>query len=216
MRGSLQSALLVLSGTSAYMMYSFHIQLNCIQHFLLYSLKMSTRSVKLLGSFFCPYANRVKIALNLKSVAFDYLEEKMCSKSNLLLISNPVYQKVPVLIHDDKIICESLVIVEYIDQVWMDNGYSILPSDPYDRSVARFWAAYVDDKLVLTLKDLLSSQGEDTIAVKERLEEAISALEVVFLKCSKGKAYFGGDDIGFIDIALGSCLQWIKTVEQVT
>lgn len=43
---------------------------------------------------------------------------------------NPVHRKVPVLIHDDKIICESLIIVEFIDQAWMDNGYSILQLIP--------------------------------------------------------------------------------------
>lgn len=73
----------------------------------------------------------------------------MSSRSNLLLISNPVHRKVPVLSHDDKIICESLIIVEYIDQAWTDNGYSILPSDPYDPSVARSWAAFVDDKVLI-------------------------------------------------------------------
>lgn len=87
------------------------------------------------------------MAFNLKSVDFDYVEETLSSKSKLLLDSNPVHKKIPVLIHDDKIICESLVIVQYIDQVWTDNGYSILPSDPSDRAVARFWAAYVDDKV---------------------------------------------------------------------
>lgn len=71
-------------------------------------------------------------------------------------------------------------------------------------------------QLAFKLKDLLSAEGEEKIAVKERLEEGIAILEETFVKCSKGKAYFGGDDIGYIDIAPGSCLQWIKTVEEIT
>lgn len=110
----------------------------------------STDGVTLLGAFFSPFVNRVQIAFNLKSVGYNYNEEIFTSKSDLLLRSNPIHKLVPVLIHKDKIVCESLIIVEYIDQVWTDNGCSILPSDPYDRSVAQIWAAYVDDKIHLS------------------------------------------------------------------
>ncbi|KAG5521090.1 hypothetical protein RHGRI_033597 [Rhododendron griersonianum] len=102
-------------------------------------------SVKVLGAPVSPYGNRVEIALNLKSVDYELLVEHYGSFSELLLKSNPVHKKVPVMIHGKKPICESLIIVQYIDEVWT-NGPSILPSDPYDRAIARFWAAYVDDK----------------------------------------------------------------------
>ena len=38
-------------------------------------------------------------------------------------------------------------------------------------------------------------------------------LEEVFVKCSKGKAYFGGDSIGYLDIVLGSFLSWLTAIE---
>lgn len=110
---------------------------------------MVSSGVKVLGTTYSTYVNRVQIALNLKSVDFEYIEENlMSSKSDLLLKSNPVNKKVPVLIHGDKCICESLIIVQYIDETWTGNGYSILPSDSYDRAVARFWAAYFDEKVL--------------------------------------------------------------------
>ncbi|KAL6508118.1 hypothetical protein OROHE_021660 [Orobanche hederae] len=34
-----------------------------------------------------------------------------------------------------------------------------------------------------------------------------------FMKCSKGKGYFGGDSLGYIDAVLGSFLGWIKLTE---
>lgn len=108
---------------------------------------MVSSPVQVLGTTFSPFVNRVRIALNLKSVNFEFIEEDLSSKSDLLLRSNPVHKKVPVLIHDGKCICESLVIVQYIDENWTANGYSILPSDPYDRAVSRFWAEYFDDKV---------------------------------------------------------------------
>ncbi|KAF6158701.1 hypothetical protein GIB67_040215 [Kingdonia uniflora] len=138
---------------------------------------MGESDVKLFGRWPSPFAMRPRIALNIKSVGYELLEEKSGVKSDLLIKSNPVYKKIPVLIHGDKSICESLVIVQYIDEAW-SSGPSILPSDAYDRATARFWAAYIDDK-----------------------------------KCSKGKAFFGGDSIGYLDIALGSFLGWIRVME---
>ena len=107
---------------------------------------MAESDVKLLGAWPSPFVLRVRIALNIKSVKYEFLEETFQPKSQLLLQSNPVYKKIPVLIHGDKPICESMIIVQYVDDVW-SSGPPILPSDPYDRAVARFWATYIDDKV---------------------------------------------------------------------
>ena len=88
--------------------------------------------------------------LNIKSIKYELLEENLRAKSQLLLQSNPVHKKVPVLIHHDKPICESLVIVQYIDEAW-SSAPSILLSDPYNCVVANFWAAYIDNKVCLIL-----------------------------------------------------------------
>lgn len=105
---------------------------------------MASGEVKLLGSWTSPYVLRTRVALNIKSIPYEFqLEKVLVTKSDLLLKSNPVYKKIPVLIHGDKPICESLVIVQYIDEVW-DSGPAILPFDPYDRAIARFWTTYID------------------------------------------------------------------------
>ena len=36
--------------------------------------------------------------------------------------------------------------IEYIDEVWKDKS-ALLPTDPYQRAQARFWADYVDKKV---------------------------------------------------------------------
>jgi glutathione S-transferase len=43
---------------------------------------------------------------------------------------NPVHKKIPVLIHNGKPIAESLIAVQYIDEVWNDKS-SLLPSVQY-------------------------------------------------------------------------------------
>jgi glutathione S-transferase len=106
--------------------------------------------LKLLGMWASPFVLRARLALSFKGLKYEYVEEEIFgNKSELLLESNPVHKKVPVLIHNGKAICESQIIVQYISEVYDGTGPSLLPVGAYDRAVARFWAAYVDDKVLL-------------------------------------------------------------------
>lgn len=103
--------------------------------------------LKLLGLTVSPFVIRVRMVLQMKAVSYRYIEQDLFIKSDLLVTSNPVYKKVPVLIHGGKPILESLAIVQYIDEAWSGKAATILPADPYQRATARFWTTYVDDKL---------------------------------------------------------------------
>jgi glutathione S-transferase len=66
------------------------------------------------------------------------------------------------------------------------------------------------------MSGLLSAQGEEARkAVLDQLGEGIALLEEAFGKCSKGKAFFGGDRIGLLDIAFGSLLGWLRVTEKM-
>jgi len=103
--------------------------------------------VRVIGLWPSPFVIRVLIALKLKGVEYEFVEEEVGKKSELLLRSNPVHKKIPVLLHHGKPISESLVIVQYVDEAWSSAAPAILPADPYTRAVHRFWAQYIDDKV---------------------------------------------------------------------
>lgn len=113
--------------------------------------------VQLLDLWFSPFVMRVKLALAAKGIPFATIPQEMGPnrpKIPLLLQSNPVHKKVPVLLHRGKPVCESLVICEYIEDAFAAStaGRSdvhLLPADPYLKAMARFWADFVDKKVRL-------------------------------------------------------------------
>lgn len=100
----------------------------------------------LLDFWSSPFAMRVRIALAEKGIEYEAREEDLSNKSSLLLEMNPVHKQIPVLIHKGRPVCESLIIVQYIDEVWSHKS-PLLPSHPYQRANAKFWADFVDKKV---------------------------------------------------------------------
>jgi glutathione S-transferase len=119
---------------------------------------MEENNVVLLDFWPSSYGMRVKIALEEKRVSYECRQEDFQAKSSLLLEMNPVYKTIPVLVHNGKSICESLNIVEYIDEAW-NHKPSLLPCDPYKRSQAKFWGDYIDKHVsYIAMCVLLSSR----------------------------------------------------------
>lgn len=164
----------------------------------------------LLDTNFSMFGMRVRVALAEKELKYEYREETglLTHKSQLLLQMNPIHKKVPVLIHNGKPICESLVIVQYIDEVWHDKN-PLMPSHPYDRARARFWADYIDKKVYGPGRAIWTTKGEEQEAAKKEFIEILKTLEGVLGE----KPYFGGEDFGFLDVALVTFSSWFHTYE---
>lgn len=104
--------------------------------------------VELFGNPGSAFSCRVELALKLKGVDYEFFLEDLSNKSPLLLQYNPIYKKIPVLVHNGNPISESSLILEYIDETWK-HKFQILPEDPYEKANARFWAKFVDEKVIL-------------------------------------------------------------------
>ncbi|KAM0954026.1 putative glutathione transferase [Dioscorea sansibarensis] len=170
--------------------------------------------LKLYGSWASPYTHRVQLALKLKGLQFVYIEEDLTNKSSSLLLHNPIYKKVPVLLHGDQSIVESVIILQYIDETWTDN--SLLPSDPYERALVRFWCYFIDDKLSTALGTVFKSAGEEQKAAVSEVHENLKLVEGELQEgVFKGRRFFGGERIGLLDIVLGCGSYWLSVFEKV-
>ncbi|KAI5384887.1 glutathione transferase GST 23 [Lathyrus oleraceus] len=170
---------------------------------------MENKDVKLVCFWASPYSKRVEWALKLKGVDYEYIEEDIFNKSNLLLELNPVHKKIPVLVHGQKPIAESLIILEYIDETWKQ--YPLLSPHPYQRALARFWADFSEQKLLYTAWVAMCSSGEGKEKSVKQAREAIEKIEEEI----KGKKFFGGDNISYLDLALGWISYWLPVFEEV-
>ncbi|XP_047178421.1 probable glutathione S-transferase [Vigna umbellata] len=153
--------------------------------------------VILLNFWLSPYGMRVQIALEEKGIKYEKREEDLSNKSSLLLQMNPVHKKIPVLIHNSKPICESLIAVEYIDEVWNEQS-PLLPSNPYQRAQARFWANYVDTLVYKHATRFWTTEGEEREAAGQEFLESLKLLEEQL----GDEPHFGGNNFGFVDVAL--------------
>ncbi|KAK8545607.1 hypothetical protein V6N13_066881 [Hibiscus sabdariffa] len=165
--------------------------------------------VVLLDFWASPFGIRVRIALAEKGIKYEYKEEDLRNKSALLLQMNPVHKKIPVLIHNGKPICESNVQVQYIDEVWHDTA-PLLPSDPYQKANARFWADFVDKKMYELGSKIWRTKGEEQATAKKGFIESLKLLEGEL----GDKTYFGGENLGYVDIALVPFYCWFYAYEK--
>ncbi|XP_074310347.1 putative glutathione S-transferase [Silene latifolia] len=169
------------------------------------------QEIKVFGVWGSPFSRRVEIALKMKGLDYEFIEEDLDNKSDHLLMYNPVHKKIPVLVHNGKPVVESSLIMEYIDETWKENGLPLLPTDPYERAQVRFWAKFIDDKMVASVRAALLRRGEDSEKAKEEMEEILKVVESEITK----RDLFGGEKLSFLDIIGLFIAYWIPIIQDV-
>ena len=89
-------------------------------------------------------AQKVRIVLHEKGASWDHRELDILKKENLkpdYLELNPT-GVVPTLVHDGKVVIESTIICEYLDDVIA--APALRPRDPYECAMMRIWTKMTD------------------------------------------------------------------------
>lgn len=94
-------------------------------------------------------AQKVRIALAEKGIPWEgvIVTKPMLRSPEYLKINPGGY--VPTLVHGDRVIAESRIINEYIDEAF--DGPPLSPTDPYDRAKSRLWTRTIDEGLFLSI-----------------------------------------------------------------
>ncbi|KAF7019433.1 unnamed protein product [Triticum aestivum] len=171
-------------------------------------------NLTLVGMWASPHVLRVQLALRLKGLSYEFVEMEgeqglKNNKSEQLLLNS----KLPVLIHGGKPIRgTSLSIIQYIDEAFAGASPSLLPDDHSERVVARYWADFIDDTLVKAMhKAAWGKTDGEKAEGKNQVASAVETLEGAMRECSK--PFFGGSNVGYVDVVLGSLLGWVRATD---
>ena len=97
-----------------------------------------TEKLTLISHHLCPYVQRAAIALAEKGVPFERINIDLADKPDWFLELSPL-GKVPVLKVGDRVIFESAVILEYLEETQPN---PLHPADPLARAEHRAWIEF--------------------------------------------------------------------------
>lgn len=166
--------------------------------------------IRLCGFHISNYHNKVRIALLEKGVAFEEDSGVKPSQKDEYLLKSPM-GKVPYLEVDGTRLCESGVILEYLEDAYPDKP--LLPKDPLERARVREIVVFVELHLELVVRRLYgglffggSFSDETKAQVEKDVAKGVRALKAVarFDPYIAGKALSIADCAAFVHLPLVS------------
>ncbi len=166
--------------------------------------------VEIFSAEVCPFAQRTRMMLIEKDVAFSLREIDLNDKPDWFFEVSP-YAKVPVIRHQGRVVYESAIINEYLDEVFPTPA--MMPAGAPARATARIWIDFMNMKLLPCFYRLLMAQEQEkraqeaaTLTAHFRLMEAAIAGE------GAGPYWFGGQ-LTLVDLALYPWFERLPALE---
>ena len=165
--------------------------------------------IKLVGFAVSNYYNKVKLALIEKGVPFTE-ELNWADKDEATLACSPL-GKVPFIVTEQGPLCESQVIVDYLEQAYP--AHPLVPADPYQAAKIRELSTFIELHLELVARRLFKEaffggkvSDQTKAEVREELDRAIPA----FARLAKFAPYVGGDTFTIADCSALVCLPLVS------
>ncbi|KAJ2970450.1 hypothetical protein NUW58_g9693 [Xylaria curta] len=154
-------------------------------------------ALKLYAASFCPFSQRVWIALEAKGMSYQYCETDPFKRPTQLLEANP-RGLVPAIRQGDWASGESTVILEYLEDY--DRGVPLLPTDPRLKANCRLWIDHINAKIVPAFFALMRTP--DVQRQTEYIDRLRGDTMALVQAADERGPYFLGGDLCLVDIHL--------------
>ncbi len=169
----------------------------------------------LCGFSYSNYYNKVKMALLEKGLPFEEEFAKTHSRDDAVLACTPL-GKVPFLRTEHGALCESQVIVDYLEAAYPTPA--LVPTDPFAAAKVRELATFIDLHLELVARELYpqaffgGSVDEATQArVRKKLEKNIAG----FKRLARFAPYVAGETFTLADCAAFTSLPLVAMASKL-
>lgn len=158
------------------------------------------------------YYNKVKLALLEKGVLFD---EELAWVGEVDTAASPL-GKVPYLKTDAGPMCESTVILEYLEARYPE--HPLLPADPFAAAKARELLRFIELHLELVARNLYPEAffgGKVSDAAKEKTGQQLRKNVAAFAQLATFSPFIGGADFTLADVAAAVHLPLVSSASKI-
>ena len=167
---------------------------------------MSSTKPELVGFKICPFAQRSAIVVKEKGIDCDITYINPKEPPDWFKKISPL-GKVPLLKLDDTVLFESVVIMEYLDEV---TPPSLHPADPLQKAQNRAWNEFASTLLEGQFKMVIAAQDEEGCDAAEKdLKSKLTLLEPMV----QGE-FFNGGTLALTDVAYAPFFMRLNLLEQ--
>lgn len=163
--------------------------------------------LKLISHHLCPYVQRSVIVLLEKNVDFERKYIDLSDKPDWFLDISPL-GRVPLLLVDDRLLFESAVICEFVDEI---TPGSLHPDDPYEKARHRSWIEFGSATL-----DVIGGfyNAKDPEALEAKRVQLIDRLRWLEAELGEGR-FFDGDEFHMVDAVYATVFRYFDVIERV-
>ncbi|XP_072044774.1 glutathione S-transferase omega-1-like [Amphiura filiformis] len=153
--------------------------------------------LRIYSCIFCPFSERARLVLHAKNIPHELVNVNLWTKPEWFADKNPS-AAVPVLEQDGKIVYDSRIVADYLDELYPDQR-PLYSKDAYQKAQDKMVIAIFEDKVHGAFWKSRSAKGKDQEA-KEKFLTGLGKLDEK-LK-DRGTNFFGGDQPGMVDFVM--------------
>lgn len=166
-----------------------------------------SEKLKLISHKLCPYVQRAVISLTEKGVPFERIDIDLDNKPDWFLKISPL-GKVPVLQVGDKVVFESAVILEYLEETQPKPLHS---KDPLTRAEHRAWMEF-GSAVLADIWGLETATDEAAFNVKvKQATEKFARLETRLVAAP----WFDGESFSLVDAVFAPVFRYFDTFDEI-